>query len=110
MTEDQRIIAFMLECIDKIRRYTGGNRAVFFNDIKTQDATIHAITLLVDVSKRLSAEAKETMPMVAWNDMTGFRNYLVHEYLGDLDLEIVWVAIETKLDGLQNALLQYGKA
>ncbi len=107
MSEEQRILDFMLQCISDIREYTQMDRHSFFNDRKTQDAAIRALYVLTDVSKRLSDETKQAMPEVNWREMVGFRNYLVHEYLGDLDLEVVWAAIEKKLNGLEASLKRY---
>ena len=106
---DERIIEFMLQCMHNIREYTKGGRVQFFADQKTQDATIRALYMVTDVSKRLSPGAKDAMDHVPWGDIAGFRNYLVHEYLGDLDLEIVWKSIEDELPPLEKAVAHYIK-
>jgi uncharacterized protein with HEPN domain len=40
-----------------------------------------------------SEELKAKAPEVDWRALAGFRNVLVHDYLGGIDLEQVWSAV-----------------
>jgi len=40
-------------------------------------------------------------PEINWEDISGFRNYLVHSYLGDIDNDMVVSVIENNLQDLQ---------
>ena len=42
-------------------------------------------------------------PYVPWRAISGFRNIIVHDYLG-VDLDMVWLVISTDLPALQAAL------
>ena len=58
---------------------------------------------LTESSQRLSDALKATEPQVPWRDLAGFRNILVHGYLG-IDLQAVWSVIEQDLPALTAAL------
>ena len=49
------------------------------------------------LSEVLKLKAKD----VDWRAIAGFRNILVHDYLGGIDLEQVWDAVENYLPGLE---------
>jgi uncharacterized protein with HEPN domain len=61
---------------------------------------------MAESSQRLSAEAKESHPEIDWRGISGFRNILVHDYLGGIDLDLIWAVIETELPQLKKTLLQ----
>lgn len=107
MIEDRFIIDFMCARVAHIREFTQGKRELFYGSALVQSATLRELHLLTDAAKRLSEPAKASMGEVMWREMIGFRNFLVHEYLGDMNLDIVWSAIENKLHGLEEALLRY---
>jgi uncharacterized protein with HEPN domain len=44
-----------------------------------------------------------TQPGIDWRAIAGFRNILVHDYLG-LDLHTIWLVIEQDRPQLKNAL------
>ena len=46
---------------------------------------------------------KAREPGVPWRDLAGFRNILVHGYLG-IDLQAVWLVVEQDLPILSAAL------
>ena len=54
-------------------------------------------------SQRLSSEIKATEPQVPWRDLAGFRNVIVHGYLG-IDLGAVWLVVEQDLPALTEAV------
>lgn len=44
---------------------------------------------------------------VPWKNIAGFRNILVHQYLGDIDPEIIWQVIKYELPKLHKSLSEY---
>jgi uncharacterized protein with HEPN domain len=58
---------------------------------------------LTESSQRLSSEIKGTEPQVPWRELSGFRNVIVHGYLG-VDLGAVWLVVEQDLPALSAAL------
>ena len=68
-----------------------------------QDAVVRNLQTLAESTQRLSASLKATEPDVPWDSIAGFRNVLVHNYLG-IDLELVWNVVETDLPELKSAI------
>ena len=58
---------------------------------------------LTESSKRLSDSIKATEPQVPWRELAGFRNVIVHGYLG-IDRAAVWLVVEQDLPPLAAAL------
>lgn len=57
-------------------------------------------------SQRLSEQAKGKCPEIDWRSISGFRNILVHDYLGGIDNELIWQVIKQELPLLKAALLK----
>ena len=51
----------------------------------------------------MSSEVKSTEPQIPWRELSGFRNVIVHGYLG-VDLGAVWLVVEQDLPGLGEAI------
>ena len=49
-----------------------------------------------EAARGISNDLKEGHPEVAWSDIVGTRNILVHAYF-DIDLDITWTVIEKDL-------------
>jgi uncharacterized protein with HEPN domain len=100
---DQVYVEHMLECIGRIERYAGNDRTRFMQAEIVQDAVVRNLQTLAESSQRLSETVKLTQPSIDWRAIAGFRNILVHDYLG-LDLDTIWLVIEQDLTQLKNAL------
>lgn len=93
----------MGECIERIREYTAGDRSHFEASRLVQDAVIRNLQTLTESSQRLSDDVKATEPQVPWRELSGFRNVIVHGYLG-IDLAAVWLVVDQDLPPLAAAL------
>jgi len=100
---DALLLAHMRDCIDRIDDYTGRERTKFMNSRLVQDAVVRNLQTLTESSQRLSSAAKDREPAVPWRELAGFRNVIVHAYLG-LDLDVVWSVVEGDLPALRAAL------
>ena len=96
MKDDRIYIDHILECIEWITRYTKAGREAFFSDRKTQSATLRELQTLAESAQRVSDMLKEAHPEVPWESISGFRNVLVHDYLG-IRLDRIWEIIERDL-------------
>ena len=103
MKDDRIYIDHILECMEWITRYTEEGREAFFFNRKTQSATLRELQTLAESAQRLSDELKEAHPEVPWESISGFRNVLVHDYLG-IRLERIWEIIERDLPAFRAAL------
>jgi uncharacterized protein with HEPN domain len=68
-----------------------------------QDAVIRNLQTLAESATRISEEQQEKHPEVDWFKIRGFRNVLVHDYLG-VDLKRVWNILEHDLPRLKAAV------
>jgi uncharacterized protein with HEPN domain len=93
----------MRDCLDRIREYTNGERARFDASRLVQDAVIRNLQTLAESSQRLSNEIKATEAQIPWRELAGFRNVIVHGYLG-VDLGAVWLVVEQDLPALSDAV------
>ncbi len=93
----------MRECLDRIQEYTNADRAQFDTSRLVQDAVIRNLQTLTESSQRLTGEIKDTEPLVPWRELAGFRNVIVHGYLG-VDLGAVWLVVEQDLPLLAEAV------
>ena len=93
----------MRECLDRVSEYTAGERLRFEGSRLVQDAVIRNLQTLAESSQRLSGEIKATEPEIPWRELSGFRNVIVHGYLG-VDLAAVWLVIEQDLPALAEAV------
>lgn len=100
---DRVLLAHMRECLDRIREYTNADRTRFETSRLVQDAVIRNLQTLAESSQRLSSEIKCTEPQMPWRELAGFRNVIVHGYLG-VDLEAVWLVVERDLPPLAEAV------
>lgn len=100
---DGVLLQHMQECLDRVEEYTGGDRTAFFGSRLVQDAVVRNLQVLAESSQRLSDALKATEPDIPWRAITGFRNVLVHGYLG-LDLDAIWSVVEQDLPALAAAV------
>jgi uncharacterized protein with HEPN domain len=92
----------ILRCIARIEEYTARGRESFLSSHLIQDGVIRNLQTLAESSQRLSEGLRASQPSVDWKGLAGFRNVLVHDYLG-VDLELVYRAIEQDVPRLKLA-------
>lgn len=95
-------IEHMLNCIHRINEYIE-SKEQFYNSDLVQDAVIRNLQTMAESSQRLSDSIKYENNDIPWNNISGFRNILVHDYLG-VDLDMIWSVIEKELPALETAL------
>jgi uncharacterized protein with HEPN domain len=105
---DRVLLAHMRDCLDRIAEYTHAERARFDASRLVQDAVIRNLQTLAESSQRLSSDIKGTEPQIPWRDLAGFRNVIVHGYLG-VDLAAVWLVVEQDLPALTLAVNRMAK-
>jgi uncharacterized protein with HEPN domain len=102
--DDRLYLIHIQECIQRIEEYLGsGGKETFLASSLIQDAIIRNLQMLSESTMRVSDEMQANHPEVEWFKIRGFRNVLVHDYLG-VDLERVWNIIENDLSKLKAAV------
>jgi len=107
MKKDPRIfIEHILECIERIEEYVKNlTKDEFFKSTQPQDAVIRRIEIIGEAVKNLPAEVKEKYPDIAWKDMAGMRDILIHGYFG-VDLELTWKVAKENVRDLKRKILK----
>ncbi len=75
----------------------------FLKDSKTIDAVIRNFEIIGEAANRLPDELKEEYPSIDWHKIRGFRNRIVHDYMG-IDFGIVWDIRNSYLPSLIESL------
>ena len=101
--DDSVYIDHMLECIEKVEDYIGGDEEAFRQSTLVQDAVIRNLQIMAESSQRVSQKTKDNYPEIPWREISGFRNILVHDYLG-IDLDTIWSVVESDLPKMKAIL------
>ena len=90
MQRDKVYLIDILEAAKLVREYIGNkDKEDFLKDTQRQDAVVRRFAIIGEASRRISDKMKAAYPDVAWNEMIGMRNAIIHEY-DDIDMVIVW--------------------
>jgi uncharacterized protein with HEPN domain len=104
MKDNRLYLIHIAECIGRIGSYTAGkDKQQFIDSTLLQDAVIRNLQTLAESTQRLSDETKDKAREIDWFKIAGFRNVLVHDYLG-IDVERVWNILERDLPVLKVAV------
>lgn len=99
--------AYIIEAIGLIEEFIDGmNKEQFLQDKKTYHAVLYSLQTMAEATQNLGLEIQGNYPQIGWRQIRGFRNVLAHEYLGDIDDNIVWNAINNNLQMLKSAMLE----
>lgn len=102
-TLEQRI-ADILQSIERCQRYVNALDSEDSNTVEmAEDALERNLQIIGEAAKSLPPEFTSMHPAVAWPQIRGFRNILVHQYFG-VDTASVRDVIETHLPVLAAAL------
>jgi len=100
------LIEDIIDSANKIIAYTKGMTFdEFIEDSKTVDAVIRNFEIIGEATNRLPDEFKEMYPNIDWHKIRGFRNRIVHDYIG-IDYSIVWEIRKTFLQNLIDELIK----
>jgi len=101
--DDAVYVKHILECIRRVEENTSGGRDAFMRSHTLQDAVLRNLQTMAESTQHLSDAFLAARPSVDWRAISGFRNVLVHNYLG-IDLEQVWKIIHNDVPSLKAAL------
>jgi len=96
MRDDYERLLDVQEAIDHIERHAPKGREAFERDELLQTWMVLHLQILGEACANLTDEIKQRHPDVAWKDIVGMRNVLVHGYF-DIDLDVVWSTVEKDL-------------
>ena len=103
MKGDQLFVVHMLECISHIETFTKAGLSAYQSERLIQDAVLRNLQVLSESSQKLSVQLRNAHPEIPWRGIAGFRNVLVHDYMG-IDHDEVWQIVAHFLPELKKKL------
>ncbi len=89
MQRDLQFLLDILQSAELIMTYTAQcSKAEFVANVQLQDSVIRRLLVIAEAARRVSETTRQTFPNIAWQEINGMRNRLVHEY-DDVNLNIV---------------------
>ncbi len=92
----------ILDVIAKIRRIE--ERGDLITDEVLYDATLRNRQTLGEATQHLPADLNQRYPAIPWKQISGFRNILAHNHLGDIDPQALQRVITQNLTPLEEAI------
>jgi uncharacterized protein with HEPN domain len=100
MSADRLYVTHILECNARIEKYTADGQQRFAADSMIQDAVLRNLQVLAESTQKLSPTLKAKYTATDWQGINGFRNILVHAYLG-IKLNRIWNVVEKDIPALK---------
>lgn len=92
----------VLDCIDKLKEIS--KRGNILEDFILYDAALRNLQILSESTTHLPEDLKLRYPNINWRGINGFRNILVHDYLGEIDHQTVVKIIDEYLPDLESII------
>ena len=103
MRDDRERLLDILEAIERIEKHAVRGREAFENEELIQNWIVHHLQIIGEAAARLSENFRKNHPDIAWKQIIGMRNILVHDYFG-IDTDIVWSVVEKDIPTLKKIL------
>ena len=100
---DAIYLEHIYERIQRIEACAEEGRDTFDQSPILQDAILRNFEVIGEAVKQLSSGLRDRHPEVPWRRVAGFRDVLIHNYMG-VDLDEVWNVIEKDLPGLKRSV------
>jgi len=91
---DKARLHHIFDAILEIENYTK-NKSYddFFSNSMLQSACVRQLEIIGEAASKVTDEIKTKLANIEWQEITGLRNILIHEYFG-VDLDIIWEIIQ----------------
>ena len=108
--DDSVYLKHIRDAIIKIDSYTKRvSSSTFEKDTLIQDAVIRQIEIIGEATKRLSTDIRTGYTNIPWDDISGMRDKLIHDYFG-VDIEKVWITVQDDIPVLKKQINQIIKS
>lgn len=100
MQREVQFLVDILQSAELIIQYTAEcSKQEFLENVQLQDSVIRRLLVIAEAAKRISDSTRNNIPNIAWHEINGMRNRLVHEY-DDVNLNIVWNVVKQEIPTL----------
>lgn len=105
MSKDYKILAgYIFESIELIEKYTKNlSEADFEKSTQIQDSVIRRLEIIGEAIGKFPNEVKKKHPDVQWSEISGMRNFLIHEYFG-VSIHLVWNTVKKDIPKLKKQI------
>ena len=100
MKDDRLYLTSILESIRNIQEYTQSGRDEFMQSRMQRDAVVRNFETIGEAAKQVSGDRRKAHTEIPWRKIAGFRDVLIHDYLG-VDVNEVWNITERELPDLK---------
>jgi len=108
--KDPKRLADILQAIDNIVKYIGETSMEdFIADGMCYHAVVYNLMIIGEAANMLTSDFRDEHPETPWKQITGMRNFLVHDY-HHVEEDIVWKAIKEDLPPLRQQVSEYLKS
>jgi len=81
------------------------SKADFLADETLKRAIIRSLEIIGEATKKIPADYKIKWAIIAWKNMAGMRDRLIHDYMG-VNYEIVWDVVKNKIPELYEQIIE----
>lgn len=111
--DDVTRLRHIIDAAKKAIRFSGQReRSDLDNDEMLGFALMRLLEIIGEAARGISIELRAKYPGIAWRQMSGMRNRLIHEYF-DVNQDLVWETVTRELGPLiaqlQNVLEKEGE-
>ena len=104
---DKNRLLHIMQAIERLQTYAGSlSRDDLETDVLRYYGIVKNIEIIGEAVNMLSSAFKEAHCEVAWRDIAGMRNFLVHEYFR-VDSDTVWAVIHSEIVELKEHISRY---
>lgn len=105
--DDATRLRHMLDAARKaVALVKGKGRSALDSDETLGLAVVRLLEILGEAARGVSQDFQDSHPKIAWKEMIGARNHLIHGYY-EVDYDIVWQILEDDLPPLIQELEQF---
>ncbi|OGH71192.1 MAG: hypothetical protein A2921_03035 [Candidatus Magasanikbacteria bacterium RIFCSPLOWO2_01_FULL_43_20b] len=105
MKKDPKIfLLHILESIANVEDYLAGKtKKDFLESELLQDAFIRRLEVIGEAVSQIPDDVRRVFPKVSWQEISGMRNKLIHEYF-IVDLHLVWEVVRKDIPQLKKQI------
>jgi uncharacterized protein with HEPN domain len=106
MRDHSFYLSDILKALEAIEGFVEGQSFEDFKkDDKSSSAVIRKFEMIGEAAKQIPESIKRDYPSVAWKEMAGMRDKLIHCYFG-VNYELLWQTIKNRIPEIKPVIIQ----